>query len=142
MKEFKILSASGQLGYGFPPEILYEGVKRKPDLIAADAGSNDGGPYYLGSGKGHCDDKNIKRDLSYILPVVRNCGVPFIVGSCGTAGGDPHIDKTSRILKDVLQEMDWHPKIAIIHAELRKELIREKLANNLVRAIEDRKSVV
>lgn len=39
MKEFKILSPTAILGYGFPKKSFMEGMKRKPDVIAVDAGS-------------------------------------------------------------------------------------------------------
>ena len=50
MREYKILSPTGIVGYGFPEESFREGIRRKPDLIACDGGSTDPGPYYLGSG--------------------------------------------------------------------------------------------
>ena len=36
MREFKILSATAILGYGFPEKSFIEGMKRKPDVIAVD----------------------------------------------------------------------------------------------------------
>ena len=50
MKELKILSPCGILGYGFPEESFNNGVKQNPDLIAVDAGSTDAGPHKLGAG--------------------------------------------------------------------------------------------
>ena len=51
MKELRILSPSGIVGYGFPEESFLAGVALKPDLIACDGGSTDPGPYYLGAGR-------------------------------------------------------------------------------------------
>ena len=50
-EEFRILSPTAILGYGFPAESFRRGIQRQPHLIACDAGSTDPGPYYLGSGK-------------------------------------------------------------------------------------------
>ena len=50
MKELKILSPCGILGYGYPRNSFENGLKRKPDLIAVDAGSTDAGPHKLGAG--------------------------------------------------------------------------------------------
>ena len=50
-KEYKILSPTAILGYGFPEASFLRGLDEGPDLIAVDAGSTDPGPYYLGSGK-------------------------------------------------------------------------------------------
>ena len=50
MEEYRILAPTAILGYGFPLSSFEEGMKRKPHLIAVDAGSTDPGPYYLGAG--------------------------------------------------------------------------------------------
>ena len=42
-------------------------MKRKPHLIAVDAGSSDPGPYYLGAGVSFTDRGSVKRDLSIML---------------------------------------------------------------------------
>ena len=68
MKEFRILSPTGIVGYGFPEASFRAGVAQKPDLIACDGGSTDPGPYYLGSGKSFTDRGAVKRDLSLALP--------------------------------------------------------------------------
>ena len=49
-RPFRLLGASGQLGYGIPTPAFNAGLARKPDLIGCDMGSIDIGPYYLGSG--------------------------------------------------------------------------------------------
>ena len=51
MPEFRLLSTSGLLGYGFPEESLTTGMAREPHMIGVDGGSTDPGPHYLGSGK-------------------------------------------------------------------------------------------
>jgi len=38
MKEFRILSPTGIVGYGFPEASFRAGVAQKPDLIACDGG--------------------------------------------------------------------------------------------------------
>ena len=48
--EFVIVS-NGMLGYGFREASLHAAVEAGIDMIAADAGSSDPGPYYLGTGK-------------------------------------------------------------------------------------------
>ena len=50
-RPFKILGASGQLGYGIPTPAFEAGLANEPDLIGCDMGSIDIGPYYLGSGQ-------------------------------------------------------------------------------------------
>lgn len=130
MKEFKVLAVSGQLGYGFPPECFYRGMERKPDLVGVDSGSMDAGPYYLGAGESHCDYEGIKRDLRIVLPEVRKAGVPFVTGSASTAGGEKHVQRTLRAVREICKEIGWNPKIAIIHAEIGKDFLKEKLARD------------
>ena len=71
MKELRILSPTAILGYGFPMESFEEGMKRKPHVIAVDAGSTDPGPYYLGAGKSFTDRNSVKRDLPHWKPEFR-----------------------------------------------------------------------
>ena len=62
MKELKILSPCGILGYGFPEESFNNGVKQNPDLIAVDAGSTDAGPHKLGAGVGILSKRAVKNE--------------------------------------------------------------------------------
>ena len=48
MQEYRLLSTSGLLGYGFPEASLEAGMAREPHMIGVDGGSVDPGPYYLG----------------------------------------------------------------------------------------------
>ena len=65
--EFRVLSPTAILGYGFPESSFRKGMERKPHLIAVDAGSTDPGPYYLGAGKAFTNRAFVKRDLRYML---------------------------------------------------------------------------
>ena len=62
-KEFRLLSTSGLLGYGFPESSLKAGLERNPDVIGVDGGSTDPGPFYLGSGQCLNSVKAMRRDL-------------------------------------------------------------------------------
>ena len=63
----KVLSASGQLGYGVPEAAFNEGLKRQPHFIGADMGSIDPGPYYLGRGNIATSDAQTIGDLTMLL---------------------------------------------------------------------------
>ena len=63
MNEFRMISTSGLLGYGFPEASLKAGMTREPHLIGVDGGSTDPGPYYLGSGKPVNSRIAMKRDI-------------------------------------------------------------------------------
>jgi hypothetical protein len=47
---YRVVSACGALGYGYPKESLQAAVKGRVDAIICDGGSMDAGPYYLGTG--------------------------------------------------------------------------------------------
>ena len=96
MKELRILSPTAILGYGFPMESFVEGMKRKPHVIAVDAGSTDPGPYYLGAGKSFTDRNSVKRDLEIMIPGT------FIYTSFGAlAYSSIPIESTSLIQDDL-----------------------------------------
>lgn len=44
----KILTLNGIQGYGYPESCLERGLEPAPDVIGADAGSTDHGPYSEG----------------------------------------------------------------------------------------------
>ena len=88
MKEMKILSPSGIVGYGFPEESFRAGVALKPDLIACDAGSTDPGPYYLGSGIPFTTATAVKRDMTLMLKAACELNIPLVIGTAGGCGAD------------------------------------------------------
>ncbi|MDD4745639.1 MAG: 3-methylaspartate ammonia-lyase, partial [Eubacteriales bacterium] len=91
MREFRILSPTAILGYGFPLASFQAGLAKKPHLIAVDAGSTDPGPYYLGEGVSFTDRQAVKRDLALMLKAGIQNKIPVIVGSAGGSGADSHL---------------------------------------------------
>ena len=87
LSPLRVLSASGQLGYGVPEAAFNEGVKRQPHFIGCDMGSIDPGPYYLGSGNIATSDAQTRGDLATVIRGARSINVPLIVGTAGCAAG-------------------------------------------------------
>ena len=129
MKELRVLSPTAILGYGFPMESFEEGMKRKPHVIAVDAGSTDPGPYYLGAGKSFTDRNSVKRDLEIMIPAGLEAGIPVIVGTAGGSGGRPHVELTADIIKEIARERGLSFKLAVIQSEFDNEFVKEKLRN-------------
>jgi sugar phosphate isomerase/epimerase len=96
----RVLGASGQLGYGVPTPAFDAGLERRPLLIGCDMGSIDIGPYYLGSGELATAPAATRRDLRKVLLGARRLDVPLVIGSAGSAGGKPHLDKTLAIIRE------------------------------------------
>jgi Protein of unknown function (DUF1446). len=132
MEEIRILSPTAILGYGFPMESFVEGMKRKPHVIAVDAGSTDPGPYYLGAGKSFTDYNSVKRDLEIMIPAALEAGIPVIIGTAGGSGGRPHVEFNLNIIDEIAREKKLSFKLAVIQSELDKELIKEKLSEGNV----------
>ena len=76
------IALTGSLGAGFKESSLEQGLSRPLDFIAADSGSTDGGPFYLGTGDWIWARQAYVRDLStgaerrVTPPDWERCGVP------------------------------------------------------------------
>jgi hypothetical protein len=135
-EEFRILSATAILGYGFPLQSFEEGMKRKPHLIAADAGSTDPGPYYLGAGVSFTDRDAVKRDLEIMLRAGVPNKIPVVIGTAGGSGGRPHLEWCREIIAEIAAENQLHFKMALINAEWDKAEIRKALAAGCIAPLE------
>jgi len=135
MQEYRLLSTSGLLGYGFPEASLAAGMAREPHMIGVDGGSTDPGPYYLGSGKCVNSRMAMKRDLRLMLRAARRNRIPMVIGSCGGAGGEPHLQTVVAIVREIACEDDLHFRLAIIHAEQDKRWVKRQLAAGRVKAL-------
>lgn len=131
-EEFRILSTTAILGYGFPMASFEEGMKRMPHLIAVDAGSSDPGPYYLGAGVSFTDRGAVKRDLSIMLGAAVEHNIPVVVGTAGGSGADSHLDWCFEIIKEIASEQGLHFKMALIHAEVPHQTVRKAMAEGRV----------
>jgi hypothetical protein len=141
MKELRVLSPTAILGYGFPIESFEEGMKRKPHVIAVDAGSTDPGPYYLGAGKSFTDRNSVKRDLEIMIPAGLEAGIPVIIGTAGGSGGHPHVELTVDIIKEIAREKKLSFKLAVIQSEFDKEFIKENLRKGNITPLHPAKQV-
>src|SRR5579875_2818984 len=127
MRELRLLSTSGILGYGFPEQSLRAGLERGVDMIGVDGGSSDPGPYYLASGKPFASTLAIRRDLRLMLRAAIGAGVPMVIGTCGGAGGEPHLQLVAGMVREIAREEGLHFKLALIHAEQDKALIKRRM---------------
>ena len=124
-EEYRILSTTAILGYGFPMASFEEGMRRRPHLIAVDAGSTDPGPYYLGAGLSFTDRGAVKRDLSIMLSAAAEHGVPVVIGSGGGSGGRAHVTWCREIIEEIAWEQNLHFRMAVIQAEIEKQTIQK-----------------
>lgn len=141
MKELKILSPTAILGYGFPMSSFEEGMKRKPDVIAVDAGSTDPGPYYLGAGISFTDRTAVKRDLEIMIPAALEAGIPVLVGTAGGAGAASHLDWNVEIVREIAKELNLKFKLSIINTQIDKQIIKNSLKAGKISPLEPAKLI-
>lgn len=134
-EEFRILSTTAILGYGFPVSSFEEGMKRKPHLIAVDAGSTDPGPYYLGAGVSFTDRDAVKRDLEIMLKAGVPNKIPVVIGTAGGSGADSHLAWCREIIEEIAKEQSLHFKMAVIHSQLDKDYIKAALKDGKISAL-------
>ena len=92
--------STGNLGDNIIEEgSFYEGVKRQIDCFAADAGTADAGPTFLGADMPHNPIEWEEHDLELLLVESRKRNVPMIVGSCSTTGTDKTVDRYADIIR-------------------------------------------
>ncbi len=129
----RVLSASGQLGYGIPHKALAAGLARNPDFIGCDMGSVDPGPAYLGSGEMATSPAVTRGDLAAVLTAARSLNIPLIIGTAGTSGAGPHLDATLDMIRSIAAEHNLHFRLASIRADLKADRVIQALeANTLV----------
>jgi hypothetical protein len=122
-RPLRILGASGQLGYGIPTPAFAAGLARKPDLIGCDMGSIDIGPYYLGSGNLATAPASTQRDLRKVLLGARAADVPLVIGSAGSAGAMPHLEKTLEFVRRIAREEGLKFRLGVLRADIPKNVV-------------------
>jgi len=126
-REFRVLSPTAILGYGFPEESFRRGIAKRPHLVAADAGSTDPGPYYLGSGKSFTDRAFVKRDLAFMLREGLAAGAVVVVGSAGGSGAAPHLAWCRAIVEEIAREERLSFRFGVISTDVPKDRVKAAL---------------
>ena len=135
MEEIRALAPTGMLGSGYYEESLLKGMEWEPDFIACDAGSTDGGPDALATGKCHFSRTAVKRDIRLMLLAARRAGIPLIIGSAGSAGGDLNLQWTLNVVEEIAQQDSLHFRVGIVHSEQDREYLKGKLKEGKIRPL-------
>lgn len=131
-RALRILSASGQLGYGIPEAPFRAGLDRRPDMIGCDMGSIDIGPHYLGSGRMATSPAATLKDLRLVLRGARALDVPLVIGTAGSAGAAPHLEATLRMVRQVAAEENLGFRLASVPADIPPDVLRRMVAEGRV----------
>jgi len=135
MDELRVYAPTAILGYGYPEASLEEARARSPHVIAVDAGSTDGGPYYLGiepetiraTGQGSAMMEFVGRDVGPLLELACAAEIPLLVGSAGFAGGNLHLAGASIVFQKAAAARGLRFRMATIQAEVDRAHVKERL---------------
>jgi hypothetical protein len=135
MAEIRMMATTGMVGYGYTEEAFYRGLAQGLDFIAADGGSMDPGPHYLGEGIPFVSRAAIKRDLSLMLVAAIEHDIPMLIGSTGGSGGEPQLALVREIVEEIAKEKNLHFKMALIHSEQSIEYLKKKRADGKIESL-------
>jgi hypothetical protein len=124
------------VGAGVERASLEEALKEQPHFIACDAGSTDPGPFSLGSGEPAFARAAVKRDLAALLDAGLYAGIPVLIGSAGTAGGDAQVDWTLTIVNEIAKEVGGKLRVAVIYAEQEKDALVELFQQGRIKPLD------
>ncbi len=120
-KTVRFVAATGALGSGIHEPSLTIAMEGRPHFVAADAGTTDAGPYYLGAGTAAFSRSAVKDDLRIMLQAGVTGNVPVLVGSAGTAGADVHVDWVLDIVREIIRErsilLDRPLRVGVVRSE-------------------------
>ena len=108
MKPYPLVAATGMLGSGFRVESIDRAISLGARMIGCDAGSNDSGPAALATGVPKFSRPAIKRDTEAILTRAIAAGLPLVIGSAGTAGGDLNLAWMLDVVREIARERGLH----------------------------------
>lgn len=132
---YRVVSACGALGYGYPKASLEAALRGQVDAIICDGGSMDAGPYYLGTGTEYFEREAVKLDFRHMVEAGARIGCPVVLGSCGMAGGDRNLDWMIAVAKEVFAELGIQgAKVAVIRSEIDPEVIIKEFRAGALRA--------
>lgn len=132
---YRVVSACGALGYGFPNESLQKALEGRIDAVISDAGSMDAGPYYLGTGEEYFEREAVKADFRHMVEAGERIDGPVILGSCGMAGGNRNLDWMIKVAKEVFEELGvTNRSVAVIRSELDPATVIQELRAGALQA--------
>lgn len=129
MSSLRIICPNGHLGFApLKTGSFHIGVEARPDIIAADSGSDDIGPVPLGSDTCASPKAWQEHDLEEMLLAARRLGVPMMIGSAGDTGTNSRVDMYVQIIRDIAARHKLAPfKLGWFYSEVDRDLVRGKI---------------
>ncbi|MET0145300.1 MAG: acyclic terpene utilization AtuA family protein [Ilumatobacteraceae bacterium] len=129
------LLANCVVGIGFSRRGFELGLQRSPHVVGCDAGSTDFGPGFLGSGRDPKSRLSVEHDLRLMVAGAKRIGAPLVIGTCGGAGGEPHLDGFRAIVGDIARAEGLTLRVALIHAEQEPAAIHRALDDGRITSL-------
>ena len=133
---YRVVSACGALGYGYPKESLQAALRGQVDAIICDGGSMDAGPYYLGTGTEYFEREAVKADFRHMVEAGNKTRLPGHPGQQrhGRRRPQPRLDdrRPPRRFLPSLSVRD--AKVAVIRSELDPEIVIREFRAGALRA--------
>lgn len=131
----RVLIPSGLLGFGYDKELFRSALEESPDVIAADGGSADPGPAYLGSGKSFMSRRSTKADTAPLLEAAIDLQIPLIVTSAGGAGAQAHLEWMVSIVREIARENRLSFALGIIAADIDKDYLASRARSEIIHGL-------
>jgi hypothetical protein len=132
MREIRILTPVGMLGYGIPEADFQRGIDAGAHAIVVDSGSTDPGPYQLGLASTLVSSEAYSRDLRVMLKAVSERRIPLLIGSAGGPGLDTHVDSMATTIREIGAEFGRPLKIAKIYADVKHATVRRRFEDGRI----------
>jgi hypothetical protein len=128
----------GKLGHGCDQSEVALGIAAHPHFVAADAGSTDMGPFYMGRGVPFFHPLSVKRDLKLLLDVTQRAKIPLVVGNAITVGTNALLRNAMEVLREAALEVGVQVKVALVTAELEKTYLKSRMSLQQIEPLGER----
>lgn len=134
LRKLSVLVSTGNLGDNIiEKSSFYKGLKHNINYLAADAGTADAGPTFLGADMPHNPIKWEEHDIELLLVEGRRRNIPVIIGSCSTTGTDRCVDLYAEIVKSLSSKHKLTPfKMACIYSQINKDELERRLNSSFI----------
>ncbi len=137
MRPLTIVSPTACVGLGpTDRQAFKDALALDPDMIGADMGSTDPGPYYLGAGAPHVSRIAAKRDLEMILEGSRAREIPCIIGTAGGNGAWPHVEWTMRMVHEIAEEKGLTFDAEVIYSDVPMHVLLQHYARGEIESLD------
>jgi hypothetical protein len=125
---YRVASASGALGCGFPhgsPQTVMDG---RVDALIYDAASTAAGPLHPGSVASYCSRDTVKNNLRRMVETGTRIEGPVILGNCGMPGTDGNLNGMLEIAKEIFEELHVRDaQVAVIRSDVAPAIVIDEL---------------